>query len=137
MQKMKNGSKIECDDTLLTKRKFESDWMRYLRSTVVLMVYSSETCRKKHLSILSQLEADLLTDPEGDSIYFNVAREGSEPKYVTLRGTSQLESLHYHVQSIFHGPNCNEETVHYALTDRLYRWNERKAYEHHNLQVLF
>lgn len=82
---------------------------------------------RKHASILKQLEDDLLTDPEEDCVYFDVSQDSNTQKFITLRGTSQLESLHYHIQEILNGPNCCEETVHYALTDRLYRWNQRKA----------
>jgi hypothetical protein len=80
-----------------------------------------------HQSILTQLDSGYLTDPVDANVYFNISDDLENPKYITIRGTSQLESLHYHIQKILSGPNCREETVHLALTDRLYRWNITKG----------
>jgi hypothetical protein len=80
-----------------------------------------------HQSVLEQLDAGYLTDPVDENVYFNISEDLENPKYITIRGTSQLESLHYHIQKILSGPNCREETIHLALTDRLYRWNIAKG----------
>ena len=80
-----------------------------------------------HNSVIAQLAAGYLSDPEDVNVYFNISNDVEKPKYITVRGTSQLESLHYHIQKILSGPNCREETMHMVLTDRLYRWNMLKA----------
>jgi hypothetical protein len=54
------------------------------------------------------------------------------PKFITVRGTSQLESLHYHIQKNLKGPNNNEETIHLTLTDLLFRWNLQKRESNHD-----
>jgi hypothetical protein len=82
--------------------------------------------KKKHASIRSQVKKGYITDPKEESIYFNIGTS-DKPKFITIRGTSQLESLHYHIQKILDGPNCNEETIHLSLMDRLFRWNRRKG----------
>lgn len=87
---------------------------------------------KKHESVLNQLDAGYLTDPEDINVYFDVSHDGEMPKFITIRGTSQLESLHYHIQKILDGPNNNEETIHLTLTDRLFRWNLQKRESNRN-----
>jgi hypothetical protein len=87
---------------------------------------------KKHESVLNQLDAGYLTDPEDINVYFDVSHDGEMPKFITIRGTSQLESLHYHIQKILDGPNNNEETIHLTLTDRLFRWNLQKRENNRN-----
>ncbi len=86
-----------------------------------------------HQSIIEQLVKGFLTDPSGENVYFDISNDNEEPKYITIRGTSQLESLHYHIQKVLSGPNCNEETLHLVLTDRLYRWNVAKGSVNRNM----
>jgi hypothetical protein len=83
--------------------------------------------KSKHKSIQQQLLGGYLTDPSDSSVYFDISTTDDSPKFITIRGTSQLESLHYHIQKVLEGPNCSEETIHLTLMDRFYRWNKKKG----------
>ena len=93
--------------------------------------------KSKHASILKQLSSGYLTDPEDASVYFDVSANDGTPKFITIRGTSQLECLHYHIQKVLEGPNCSEETIHLTLTDKLYRWNKKKGFINRQMEVEF
>lgn len=44
-----------------------------------------------------------------DKMYIMVQKEGCMPRYVAMRGTSQLEGFHKHLISLFVGANYSAE----------------------------
>ena len=105
-------------DPTLIKKNLEDVIERYSSFTKLF----KKDMSTKHSSILKQLAEGYLTDPNEVSVYFDISNEDGKPKYITIRGTSQLECLHYHIQKVLNGPNCSEETIHLSLTDRFYRY---------------
>ena len=77
-------------------------------------------------NMLDQLRCGRLTDPPNMVMHINVGSV-QNPKYVTKRGTSQLESFHHAIQQCLQGPNGSMEIVHLLLVDRIFRWNMNKA----------
>jgi hypothetical protein len=90
---------------------------------------------KTHASIITQLKNGWLTDPPNETCFINIGTIET-PKYITIRGTSQLESFHSKIRSILHGPTTSRHLLHALVFDFIYRWNIRKAEKNRNMNSL-
>ena len=85
---------------------------------------------KTHAATLRLIRDGLLKDPIAENMYFDISKDGEDPKFVTKRGSSQLEALWRALERITTGPMCSPETFDNILIDFLVLWNLRVGAEH-------
>ncbi|EQC25686.1 hypothetical protein, variant [Saprolegnia diclina VS20] len=78
-----------------------------------------------HANAMVDLDLGYICDEKGISLYTDIGTSDN-PRYVTVRSTSQLENLHHILRSCVHGTRLSMTTLHCILMDRIFRRNLTK-----------
>ena len=78
----------------------------------------------KRINMVKKLVREGYMEDKADVIYYNIGTV-ERPKYITVRGTGQLESYHRCLRKIFHGVHVPIK-AHLLTLDFTTRWNLKK-----------
>ena len=70
-----------------------------------------EDMDRTHETTRKLIAGGLLGDPANDNMYFLVSSDGEHPKFITKRGSNQLEALWRALENICTGAMCGAETI--------------------------
>lgn len=111
-----------------------------------------ETMTDIHYKIIKHALKGCISDPPGMDMYLDVvgaqalshADGGGPPKRITVRGTSQLEGFHHHLERNSSGHSVGPATANAQLLPFIVNWNIRSDIKHrgmhdfgfHNLWII-
>lgn len=90
-----------------------------------------------HATVSVLLAENRLSDPDDFDMYFYVGDDKHGlPRYLTHRGTTQLENFWKIQERIFTSPNTSPQTIQAALVDFVLLWNLLKRSKHNQGRAL-
>ena len=85
----------------------------------------TDRTRTKHRQCMEHVWAGCLSDIPGVPMYIEVGNDGGLPRYITVRGTSQLECYHRWLRACISGSRISPELFRLLLANFNFRWNVR------------